>query len=95
MYVAPPPSFTGFHQDGHGTVDSAHHVLSGYNEVVMLRRMPERHKKNALMLLSNPQATKSEQRYFDGLYSEPHGDGLGDKPDWPTTQQIKACKDMG
>ena len=39
--------FTQTHQDGHGTVDSGHSNLSGYYEVVMLRRLPECHKLNA------------------------------------------------
>ena len=29
LYVTPPASFTAFHQDGHGTVDSGHVCLSG------------------------------------------------------------------
>ena len=43
--------FTLIHQDGHGTVDSGHSNLSGYNEVVMLRRLPECHKLNACALI--------------------------------------------
>ena len=42
---------TQIHQDGHGTVDSGHSNLSGYNEVVMLRRLPECHKLNACALI--------------------------------------------
>ena len=30
---------TPFHKDGNGSVDSAHLVLLGHNEVVMLRRL--------------------------------------------------------
>ena len=33
---------------GYGTVDSGHLCLSGYNEVVMLRRLPKGHDLNAL-----------------------------------------------
>jgi hypothetical protein len=73
LYVTPPASFTHFHQDGHGTVDSGHLCISGYNEVVMLRRLTERHKKHALWILSG---RKPEGSHFDGLYSMPHGDGL-------------------
>ena len=43
--------FTQMHQDGHGTVDSGHYNLSGYNEVVMLRRLSECHKLNACVLI--------------------------------------------
>jgi hypothetical protein len=50
LYIT-PGGFTSFHQDGHGTVDSGHTCLSGYNEVVMLRRLPEEHKVNAMDFL--------------------------------------------
>lgn len=73
LYVTPPASFTHFHQDGHGTVDSGHLCISGFNEVVMLRRLTERHKKHALWVLSGK---KPGGFHFDGLYSMPHGDGL-------------------
>jgi hypothetical protein len=43
--------YTQFHQDGHGTVDSGHSCLTGYNEVVMLRRLPECHKRQACQLI--------------------------------------------
>lgn len=72
-YCTPPESFTQVHQDGHGTVDSGHLCLSGYNEVVMLRRMPERHKIHALSLLRGEGRQGAE---YDGLYSEPHADQL-------------------
>ncbi|KAL3936586.1 MAG: hypothetical protein SGBAC_008127 [Bacillariaceae sp.] len=83
MYVTPPAAFTHFHQDGHGTVDSGHLCISGYNEVVLLRRLTERHKKHALMILTGDfggenkrKGQKSRSAYFDGLYQEPHGDLL-------------------
>lgn len=78
MYVTPPASFTHFHQDGHGTVDSGHLCLNGYNEVIMLRRLTERHKKHALMILTgNLNDNKVlNHTYFDGLYQVPHGDEL-------------------
>ena len=97
MYITPPASFTHFHQDGHGTVDSGHLVISGYNEVVILRRLTERHKRHALWLLTGreSEASNANPEYFDGLYSEPHGDRLGEKPPWPTSKMILKCKDMG
>jgi hypothetical protein len=83
MYVTPPASFTHFHQDGHGTVDSGHLCLSGYNEVVILRRLTERHKKHALMILTgdldveeNKPNMHDPPKYYDGLYEEPHADKL-------------------
>ena len=48
MYLSPGGSFTSFHQDGSGAVDSGHTCLKGFNEVVMLRRLPEEHKRNAM-----------------------------------------------
>mmetsp|Transcript_1622 Transcript_1622/g.2385 ORF Transcript_1622/g.2385 Transcript_1622/m.2385 type:complete len:1247 (+) Transcript_1622:125-3865(+) len=92
MYVTPPASFTHFHQDGHGTVDSGHLCLNGYNEVVMLRRLTERHKKHALMILTG---NLDRKNYFDGLYQVPHGDELGEKPAWPTKDKIEECRQMG
>ena len=92
MYVTPPAAFTHFHQDGHGTVDSGHLCLAGYNEVVILRRLTERHKKHALMILTGDGTPNG---YFDGLYQEPHQDQLGKKPSWPTQENIGKCRAMG
>jgi len=85
-YVTPGGAYTHMHQDGHGTVDSGHCCLEGYNEVVMLRRLPERHKLHATTLLPN-------QGEYDALYTFPHG--IGKKPDWPTNDTIKAWQKMG
>jgi hypothetical protein len=41
MYITPPGSFTFFHEDGFGTVDSGHQSLAGLNEVVMLSRIED------------------------------------------------------
>ncbi|KAL7579289.1 hypothetical protein ACA910_013969 [Epithemia clementina (nom. ined.)] len=86
LYVTPGGAYTHFHQDGNGTVDSGHCCLAGYNEVVMLRRLPERHKAEASRLLPN-------RGVYDALYRFPHENGQ--KPDWPTFDTIKAWKDMG
>ena len=95
FYVTPPASFTHFHQDGHGTVDSGHICLSGFNEVVMLRRMPEQHKKRALYILNEGDKRKGKNRStYDGLYGFPHGDGLGEKPLWPSHDAIQECREM-
>jgi hypothetical protein len=48
--------------------------VSGYNEVVILRRLTERHKKHALWLLTGDGG--DETKYFDGLYGLPHGDKM-------------------
>jgi hypothetical protein len=72
--MTPPEAFTHFHQDGHGTVDSGHQCLSGYNEIVILRRLTERHKRHALQLLNGEVKRRGKSKY-DGLYGLPHGDG--------------------
>ena len=73
VYLTPPGSFTHFHQDGYGTVDSGHQCLTGYNEVVMFRRMPEDRKKHCLEILNGKIEAKGEQEY-DALNTLPHGD---------------------
>jgi hypothetical protein len=92
LYITPPGSFTHFHQDGHGTVDSGHYCIQGYNEVVMLRRLPEAHQKNALNILSDNNV--DNQNEYDALYGLPHGDGMGHKPSWPSTSSIARLKEM-
>jgi len=87
LYMTPGGSFTAVHQDGFGTVDSGHLCLSGFNEVVMLRRMPENHKGNALRLLYG-------ETSYDPLHELPHGDLLGTKPKWPTKLGIELCRKM-
>ena len=80
LYVTPPASFTAFHQDGHGTVDSGHVCLSGHNEVVMLRRMPECNKLHAMSILSGD--NKDGDGSYNALYGLPHSDGLSHFPLW-------------
>ena len=65
LYITPPGSITHFHQDGHGSVDSGHQCIQGYNEVVMLRRLPEIHKKNAMNILCG-------NLDYDALLGLPH-----------------------
>ena len=75
--------FTQLHQDGHGTVDSCHTNLCGYNEVVMLRRLPEGHKRMACMQVTSLTGTKSKNKKDQAsnmLYGMPHDDGRSDKP---------------
>jgi hypothetical protein len=71
LYVTPPSPLTYFHQDGHGTVDSGHYCMSGYNEVIMMRRLTERHKQHALWLLTGK---ADSPEFFDGLYGLPHAE---------------------
>lgn len=90
--------YTQVHQDGHGTVDSGHSNLSGFNEVVMLRRLPECHKLNACRMvpaLEVPQnGAQSEAQAKNMLYRMPHDDGRDDHPKWPTQETIDAWAEM-
>jgi len=79
IYMTPPSSFTELQQDGHGTVDSGHYCCRGYNEIIMLRRLPERHKHNALNLLHSS--------------SSPHD--VNTLLRWPTNKAIEKCNEMG
>ena len=45
--LRPGGGHSSIHEDGYGTVDSGHVNLHGYNEVVILRRIPDIHKVNA------------------------------------------------
>eukprot|EP00554_Chaetoceros_debilis_P012240 CAMPEP_0194110982 /NCGR_PEP_ID=MMETSP0150-20130528/10091_1 /TAXON_ID=122233 /ORGANISM="Chaetoceros debilis, Strain MM31A-1" /LENGTH=1306 /DNA_ID=CAMNT_0038800289 /DNA_START=328 /DNA_END=4248 /DNA_ORIENTATION=+ len=91
LYVTPPGSFTHFHQDGHGTVDSGHMCIDGYNEVIMLRRMSEDHKRQALHLL-HYNDRRQKNIHYDALYGLPHHDGK--KPLWPDHEAIKNCDEL-
>ena len=71
MYITPPGSFTRFHQDGYGTVDSGHMCLSGYNEVVIFRRLPRDYDKSAIN-----QDTGTDDVGCETLYEMPHADKL-------------------
>ncbi len=74
LYISPPGGFTHFHQDGHGTVDSGHFCCMGYNEVVMLTRMDEAHKKHALHILTCNDRRVGRRLRYDALYGLPHHD---------------------
>lgn len=67
--------YTQVHQDGHGTVDSGHSNLSGFNEVVMLRRLPECHKLQACMSIPTLSGVRIAQDAINTLYKLPHDDG--------------------
>jgi hypothetical protein len=85
------------HQDGHGTVDSGHSNLSGYNEVVMLRRLPECHKRKACQLIPTEatDGTSRKQQAQNILFRLPHDDGRNDKLLWPKVATIEAWKQSG
>lgn len=69
LYISPPEGFTHFHQDGHGTVDSGHQCLTGFNEVILLRRLTEARKSHALLLLQGNTVTA-----YNALYGLPHAE---------------------
>jgi hypothetical protein len=62
LYISPGGGYTQFHQDGHGTVDSGHSCLTGYNEVIMLRRLPECHKQQACQLIPSVMVNHKNNR---------------------------------
>lgn len=64
-------------------MDSGHSCISGYNEVVMLRRMPEEHKHYA-----------AEQLGYDGVHRLPHDIGTTYKNVWPKKSVIEKWKIM-
>jgi hypothetical protein len=45
--------------------------MKGYNEVVIFRRLPERHKLAVSRLLADRDQTTGK---FDALYKQPHDD---------------------
>jgi hypothetical protein len=63
LYISPGGGYTQFHQDGHGTVDSGHSCLTGYNEVIMLRRLPECHKRQACQLIPSVMIPHKNKNY--------------------------------
>jgi hypothetical protein len=67
--------YTQFHQDGHGTVDSGHLCLHGFNEVVMLRRIPEHHKINVFATIPMRKVPRTISEARHALYQLPHDDG--------------------
>jgi hypothetical protein len=74
IYLTPPGSFTQFHQDGHGSADSGHLCLEGFNEVVMLRRLDDVHKEHALHFLKCNERRQGSEIKYDALYGKPHHD---------------------
>ena len=82
------------HQDGHGTVDSGHTCISGYNEIVILRRLPEQHKLRACSMMPSREQVNVEQQAKNMLYKLPHADLREDKPSWPTRETIDEMNRM-
>jgi hypothetical protein len=77
-------------------VDSGHTCLQGFNEVVILRPLPEKHKIKACSLLP---VGKGEPtlKGKEVLYTLPHAGQSGDelkKHFWPTSETVAAWKDL-
>ena len=68
--------YSDIHEDGYGTVDSGHINLHGYNEIVILRRLPDIHKINAARRLG-----------VKTMETLPHDRVTPLK--WPTTKDIE------
>jgi len=94
LYRTRPGAFTTFHQDGHGTVDSGHLSVEGYNQVVMLRRMDATHKTHALHILSGADRRKDIQITAQTLYIEPHDDNIIKSALWPDCYAITKCQEL-
>lgn len=81
--------------DGHGTVDSLHLCLSGYNEVILLKRLEEQEALEAVRILTG---TETDERAkgslaHQTLYGEPHQQERKEFHKWPTSEQIARCKE--
>jgi hypothetical protein len=87
--------FTQVHQDGHGTVDSGHSCLLGYNEVVILRRLPDCHKHNACRMVPSLKECTADEKAHNMLFRLPHDDGRKDAPAWPSDDTIEYWTNMG
>jgi hypothetical protein len=80
------------HQDGYGTVDSGHTVLEGYNEVILLRRIPERHKKHAVCQF--PALVEAGSSAKDVLYGLPHANERKTRHQWANEETLQEYKKM-
>jgi hypothetical protein len=87
LYVTPPGSYTKFHLDGNGTVDSEHLCLSGFNEIIMLRRLSEYHTLQAFTILTG----EDPQELFQMAHEDK---GKEEVFQWPNKEQIEKCKKL-
>jgi hypothetical protein len=68
--------------------DSGHFCIQGYNEVLMLRRLPERHKLHACQMV--PGFEK-----YNPLYDVPHGFDQESPPNWFDVETIEKWRKLG
>ena len=64
VFVDASNSYTGFYQDLYGTVDSVHYCHSGCNEVVILGRLSDTQKMEAMRILFSQAHSKSDAQKF-------------------------------
>ena len=111
LYVTPPGSYTAFHQDGKGNVDSGHLCLCGCNEVVILGRLPEMCKRDALRRFAEQGPSEhndEDATHKKGKYQESRADiaarnrlysqphGAGGNENyWPTRDTVASWKKKG
>ena len=69
------------------TVDSTHTNLQGYNEIVMLRRIPESHKINAVDLF--PALVEAGKTAHGVLYDLPHDNERKINHEWATHKTLE------
>ncbi len=84
IYAGVGGAFTPFHEDGLGTVDSGHLCLTGYNDVVILRRLEGDARKDAadklgFLLGQRPNVMGASNNLFS----------------WPTKEKIESFKKLG
>lgn len=84
IYAGVGGAFTPFHEDGLGTVDSGHLCLTGYNDVVILRRLQGVARKDA----ANKLGISLDKRPNDVM-------GGANLFSWPTKEKIESFKKLG
>jgi len=89
LYVTPPGASTVYHEDGNGTVDSGHQVITGYNEVILFPRIDSSKKQKVLDIVTGNQHNLGGYK----LKVEPHDDAIEKKPLWSTTEQFDNVKE--
>lgn len=108
-YLTPPGAFTPFHKDGGGTVDAGHLCLTGYNEVVILRQLPEIHEEQAMSWLElNGEESKhgaqsnnvvcmlmgNKNAFYFNVLTYFSWCYSQYKQDWPTKDWVDKCRRM-
>ena len=81
-------SFTSFHQDGSGLVDSGHLVVSGNNDVVICRPCTDEEYPDAMKIIWG-------KDYFPGLEDMNPHNRIGRTCHWPTREIITELRAKG